>query len=196
MKLLASLTVLLAWAFATRAADTNEFLLRSHTNAAGQVLPYRLLLPRDYDASQSYPVILYLHGAAARGTDNVEPLNWGPMLFLDPTLRAKHHFLPGSTSMSASARLGRTGPERKRAPGKPAPRGLDRVGGKDSARAISPGPQTSVYHRCVHGGRRGMGGCDATAGIFRGSRPHLRRGVPRDGQQKVGASAGMGIPLG
>jgi predicted peptidase len=33
-----------------------------------------------------------LHGAAARGTDNAEPLNWGPKLFLDPALRKAHQF--------------------------------------------------------------------------------------------------------
>jgi len=51
-----------------------------------------LLIPKDYDAKQSYPIILYLHGAAGRGHDNAEPLNWGPMLFLDPSLREKHRF--------------------------------------------------------------------------------------------------------
>ena len=47
--------------------DTNEFLTRIHTNAAGRTLPYRLLLPKHYDPAQTYPVILYLHGAAGRG---------------------------------------------------------------------------------------------------------------------------------
>lgn len=78
---------------ACKAVDTNQFLVCSHTNSAGQVLPYRLLLPQDYDPAQSYPVILYLHGAAARGNDNLEPLNWGPLLFLEPKLRAKNRFL-------------------------------------------------------------------------------------------------------
>jgi predicted peptidase len=71
---------------------TNEFLARIYTNASKATLPYRLLLPRNYDLKQSYPVILYLHGAAARGDDNTEPLNWGPKLFLNGELRAKHHF--------------------------------------------------------------------------------------------------------
>jgi len=75
-----------------KAADTNDFLARVYTNSAKQVLSYRLLPPKDYDAQKSYPVILYLHGAAARGHDNAEPLNWGPMLFLDPALREKHRF--------------------------------------------------------------------------------------------------------
>src|SRR5580765_4394706 len=73
-------------------AQTNDFLARVYTNAATKTLPYRLLLPKDYDAAQSYPIILYLHGAAGRGDDNAEPLNWGPMLFLEPSLRDKHRF--------------------------------------------------------------------------------------------------------
>jgi predicted peptidase len=74
------------------ANDTNEFLARTYTNAANKTLSYRLLLPKGYDAKQSYPAILYLHGAAARGSDNAEPLNWGPELFLEPSLRERHGF--------------------------------------------------------------------------------------------------------
>ena len=74
------------------AADTNEFLARIYTNAANKTLRYCLLLPKGYDAKQTYPAILYLHGAAARGNDNAEPLNWGPRLFLEPALRERHGF--------------------------------------------------------------------------------------------------------
>lgn len=33
-------------------------------------LPYRLLLPKEYDESKSYPVIFFFHGAGERGSDN------------------------------------------------------------------------------------------------------------------------------
>jgi predicted peptidase len=92
MRTLWGLVILLLWAWPGLAAETNEFLVRSHTNSAGQVLLYRLLLPKNYDPTIAYPEILYLHGAAARGNDNAEPLNWGPLLFLDPALRDKYPF--------------------------------------------------------------------------------------------------------
>lgn len=83
--------LLLSVSFA-RAADTNAFLTRIYTNPVGKTLPYRLLLPKDYDPQQAFPMIVYLHGAAGRGNDNAEPLNWGPLLFLEPSLRDKHRF--------------------------------------------------------------------------------------------------------
>jgi predicted peptidase len=73
-------------------ADTNEFLARIQTNAAGHTLLYRLLLPKHYDPAQTYPVILYLHGAAGRGDDNAKPLDWGPLLFLESAVRDKYDF--------------------------------------------------------------------------------------------------------
>ena len=33
-------------------------------------LPYRLLLPKDYDETKSYPVLFFFHGAGERGNDN------------------------------------------------------------------------------------------------------------------------------
>ena len=74
-------------------ADTDvEFLARTYTNAAKKTLRYRLLLPKNYDPNLAYSIILYLHGAAARGDNNTEPLNWGPRLFLETSVREQHGF--------------------------------------------------------------------------------------------------------
>lgn len=48
----------------------DQFEFRSQTRE-GFTMPYRLFVPDDYDAAQSYPLVLALHGAGERGTDNI-----------------------------------------------------------------------------------------------------------------------------
>lgn len=40
----------------------------------GTVIPYRIYIPYDYDASKEYPVLTIFHGAGERGTDNVSQM--------------------------------------------------------------------------------------------------------------------------
>ncbi len=47
----------------------NKFVRRSHTYN-GTTLPYRLFIPSGYSKDKHYPVILMLHSAGDRGTDN------------------------------------------------------------------------------------------------------------------------------
>ena len=53
-------------------------------------LPYRILLPLNYDASKKYPLILMLHGAGERGNDNESQLVHGAGLFLRDSIRQKY----------------------------------------------------------------------------------------------------------
>lgn len=46
-------------------------------------LPYRILYPIDYDSRQSYPLVLFLHGAGERGADDEKQLVHGSKLFLN-----------------------------------------------------------------------------------------------------------------
>ena len=43
-------------------------------------MPYRLFVPPDYDAAKKYPIVLWLHGAAARGSDNLRQISGGNAL--------------------------------------------------------------------------------------------------------------------
>lgn len=52
-------------------------------------LPYRILLPKNFDASKSYPLVLILHGAGERGNDNELQLVHGSKLFLQDSIRDK-----------------------------------------------------------------------------------------------------------
>lgn len=61
-----------------------QFILGSDT------LPYRILLPENYDASKKYPLVFFLHGAGERGNDNEAQLVHGSKLFLDPVTRKNY----------------------------------------------------------------------------------------------------------
>jgi predicted peptidase len=54
-------------------------------------IPYRLFIPVDYDPSQSYPLVLFLHGAGERGTDNRRQLSvqTAPLVFVRPENQAQ-----------------------------------------------------------------------------------------------------------
>lgn len=53
----------------------------------GNKLPYRILFPKDYSASEKYPLILVLHGSGERGNDNELQLVHGSDLFLKEEVR-------------------------------------------------------------------------------------------------------------
>lgn len=43
----------------------------------GNVLPYQILFPKDYDSTKKYPLTIFLHGAGERGNDNDKQLTHG-----------------------------------------------------------------------------------------------------------------------
>ncbi|HLZ85680.1 MAG TPA: hypothetical protein VKQ52_00515, partial [Puia sp.] len=53
-------------------------------------LRYRIQYPLGYDAMKKYPLILLMHGAGERGSDNEAQLTWGGSLFADSAVRAKY----------------------------------------------------------------------------------------------------------
>ncbi len=61
--------------------------LRKEFTWEGNTLPYRVLYPENYDKSKKYPLILFLHGAGERGSDNEKQLVHGAKLFLNEANR-------------------------------------------------------------------------------------------------------------
>ncbi len=51
-------------------------------------LPYRIMLPENFDPSVSYPLIYFLHGAGERGNDNEKQLLHGASFFASAENRA------------------------------------------------------------------------------------------------------------
>ncbi len=56
----------------------------------GDTLPYRILLPENYDTAKAYPLVLFLHGRGESGSDNEKQLNNGSFLFLRDSIRKKY----------------------------------------------------------------------------------------------------------
>lgn len=70
-------------------AQTEAYEKHWFVNGADS-LPYRLLLPKNYDASKKYPLLLFLHGSGERGSDNEKQLVHGSKLFLQDSVRLNY----------------------------------------------------------------------------------------------------------
>lgn len=63
------------------AGDKDSFLKKQFTSRNGYALNYRILYPENYSPDRQYPVILFLHGAGERGSDNkAQLIHGGDML--------------------------------------------------------------------------------------------------------------------
>lgn len=53
-------------------------------------MPYRFLVPRNYDPANVYPVHIFLHGIGERGTDNEKHLSAGAIYFQVDSVRKQY----------------------------------------------------------------------------------------------------------
>lgn len=53
----------------------------------GDTLPYRILLPENYDTARAYPLVIFLHGRGESGNDNEKQLTHGSAVFLRDSIR-------------------------------------------------------------------------------------------------------------
>src|SRR5687767_969762 len=67
----------------TYAQDLQAYQKKTYVSTKGDSLPYRILFPENYDKAKKYPLVLFLHGAGERGSDNEKQLVHGGKLFLD-----------------------------------------------------------------------------------------------------------------
>lgn len=63
---------------------------REFVGANGQTLKYRLLKPSPYNADRKYPLVIFLHGAGERGSDNTAQLKHGMADFCKTKWRDKY----------------------------------------------------------------------------------------------------------
>ena len=73
-------------------AQSATFQFRTFKGTAPFTLPYRLLVPSNYDAKLSYPVVLAMHGLGERGNDNEAPLKANDLgnVWARDTVQTKH----------------------------------------------------------------------------------------------------------
>ena len=56
----------------------------------GDTMPFRVLLPENYDPSKKYPLVLFLHGRGESGVDNEKQLTHGAKMFLQDSIRKNY----------------------------------------------------------------------------------------------------------
>lgn len=54
----------------TQPYNVNEVFTKETHTSDGYTMPYRLYIPKNYDCGELYPVVVFLHGAGGRGSDN------------------------------------------------------------------------------------------------------------------------------
>ncbi len=87
--------VLLLWlcvwaALPVQAQSVDDFQARTYTDAQGNTMPYRLFVPANYDPTQKYPLVFFLHGLGGSGNDNRKQLTdqTAPLVFVTPENQA------------------------------------------------------------------------------------------------------------
>lgn len=80
--LLVSLLLLSTFSSVVMAQGTERYEKKTYAAQNGLELPYRLLLPDNFNPKNRYPLIIFLHGAGERGDDNEAQLVHGSSMFL------------------------------------------------------------------------------------------------------------------
>jgi predicted peptidase len=80
---------LLVCCHAIQAQDFSQYEKKEFASDGGR-LPYRILYPLHYDPKKAYPLVVFLHGTAQRGTNNESQLVHGGAFFLIDSVRTAY----------------------------------------------------------------------------------------------------------
>ena len=74
------------------AADSwqDAYEAKTYQGAGEQALPYRLLKPEKVESGKTYPLVVFLHGAGERGTDNEKQIVYFAHELVKPENRQKY----------------------------------------------------------------------------------------------------------
>jgi predicted peptidase len=75
------ISIFLVFRFCLFAQSLNEYQKAVFADGEHR-LPYRVLYPLNFDLAKKYPLLIFLHGAFEKGTDNEAQLNIGGRYFL------------------------------------------------------------------------------------------------------------------
>jgi len=70
-------------------AQHQKFYAHEQFLSNGDTLNYRIMLPKKFDETKQYPLLLFLHGGGERGNDNTKQLTLGSSLFSNRKNRRK-----------------------------------------------------------------------------------------------------------
>jgi len=65
--------------------QSGQYRADAFTGASGINLPYRILTPKQLESGKKYPLVLFLHGAGERGSDNKKQLVHAAADFASPS---------------------------------------------------------------------------------------------------------------
>lgn len=68
----------------------DHYIARTFTSSSGQSVDYRELTPENLAKGKKYPLVIFMHGAGERGSDNYSQLLHGSQMFLNPVNRAEY----------------------------------------------------------------------------------------------------------
>ena len=82
--------LVLFWSLLGVAYGQTAFEKKVYVTASGDSLNYRLLRPEVEQKGEKYPLVLFLHGAGERGSDNEKQLTHGSQMWLNPVNRENY----------------------------------------------------------------------------------------------------------